>query len=211
MIDYWHMKRIVAFCVLLMIFSTKNASAFYIDYMVRYNSTGCHMVNNETQCGPVASTPQDKIMRCNFFFDTKACCCEGLVWIPDAPVNVTAETSGNTIVLSWDNDPTADYYKIYWMEGADYAYVGDEEIVVRNGNSFTHKGLKYDTTYAYRIVPFNVHTVATEYLGYFYRSTSTRATTGPDPNPPPIDPPPIDPPIAPAVSYMAPIIDILLN
>lgn len=172
------MRKIIIIAVLaLLLVPLGIANARWVDYwdVYPYYDMGCHTEYSYVTCVPPEST-----VTCKYFFDTQACCCEGLLWVPDAPTNITTKVSGNTITITWKGDSAATEYRLWWDDDAVISLGSDNRFITK-GTSFTHKNLKYNQKYYYYL----------QAIGKYGRSgTDFNATTGNNPNPNPGPPAP---------------------
>jgi hypothetical protein len=180
------MKKISFFVVLaFFLVSVAPASAFWKDYGVWWGGNDlCRGGYTEAMCKPPLLPPElGQNLSCNYYHSTTGCCCQGLVWAPDRP-EVTATVSGNSIRLSWNEDPGANSYGVYWGDNPDFKWF-DERYFKVDGNSFTHNNLNYNTDYYYVVIAWGTYGDRV--------SQEVKATTGTEPAPAPApspDPPP---------------------
>jgi hypothetical protein len=135
----------------------------------------------------LCQAPLGEDVECIYYEQNQSCCCEGLVWAPDIPVNVVTQTEGNNIHITWDEDSSATEYWLWWGE-KQVITLGEENRFILTENKFTHSNLQYDKTYYYFIKARNQ-------WGDSGRGADFEATTGANPNPPPVPTP--DPPTEP--------------
>jgi hypothetical protein len=167
---------IIAFTVTLISFNP--AAAWWEDYSDWWGGlygNGCRGNYTQSTCKPPSLPPgQGKSLSCTFYYSTDACCCEGLVWVPDSPTNINISAQGNTINMDWNADPATDRYELWWST-SPVIHRGKDNKKAFTGNSFSHTNLKYDTKYYYTI-----DVVGTYGRSNFYFNKTTET----DPNPP---------------------------
>jgi hypothetical protein len=170
------MQKIPIVTIALLLFYAGDVGAQWVDYCDWWGGpygNCCRRLTNESACVP----PLGEDVECTYYFSTQGCCCEGLVWAPDAPSNVTTTLNGNSILIQWDEDPTATQYTLWWGKRPAIT-LGEDNRFIMTDNSFTHRNLEYDQKYYYYLKASN------KYGG---DGTDFSATTGanPDPGTPP--------------------------
>jgi hypothetical protein len=164
----------------ILVLSATLVHAKWVDFCDYWGANCCRGGYTEQTCKPPAVNNLN--LSCTYFHSTQGCCCEGLVWAPDAP-NVTATVEDNRITIQWELDPAAKTYGLWWGDSGTWDKLDDEHKLPLSddSSSFVHENLEYNTTYYYYL------TVRNEYGG----STATaHATTGSNPNPPTPQPQP---------------------
>jgi hypothetical protein len=129
-------------------------------------------MSSESTCRPQLGED----VECTYYFSTQGCCCEGLVWAPDAPANVKATAYGNSIHIVWDEDTSATQYTLWWGKSATIE-LGTDNRTILTDNSFTHRDLKYNQKYYYYLKASNKY-------GGDGTDFSETTENDPDPEPP---------------------------
>lgn len=136
-----------------------SANAGWEDYGEWYGGiygNGCKSVSNESLCKPPLLPPDEgQNLTCYYYPSTQGCCCEGLVWVPNAPV-VETTVIGNTIHLQWNADKTADGYSIWWST-SPVIEMNSSHYIHPTGNSYYHTNLNYNTEYWYVVRAYNTY------------------------------------------------------
>lgn len=185
-------------CAILLL-CAGNVSADWVDYCDWWGGPYgqcCRKILSQPACAP----PLGEDVECTYYFSTQSCCCEGLVWAPDAPSNIFTTANGNSIQIEWDEDSTATEYTLWWSKRAVIELGQDNQFTLTD-NSFTHTNLKYNQKYYYYLKASN------KYGG---NGTDFSETTGNNPNPEPAPPPPNPEPGPQDYSTIAPIITLIL-
>lgn len=165
-------KRWFIMATILVIVYAGGASAKWVDYCTWWGGSDCcRRILSQPNCQP----PLGEDVECIYYDQLQSCCCQGLVWAPDAPTNIVTTPNGNAIHITWNADSTATEYRLWWGTSAAI-HLGDDNLFVLTDNEFTHKNLKYDKKYYYYLQARNQ---------YGRSGTDFSARTGPNPNPPP--------------------------
>jgi hypothetical protein len=159
---------IIIFIALLLVPSL--ASARWVDYSD--TNPSCRREYSYETC-----TPPESTVTCTYYFSTQGCCCEGLLWVPDEPTNVTTTVVGNSITIQWDSDPTVIEYDLWW-DNDPVISLGRDNRFTFTEDSFTHENLHYNKEYHYFLR-----------AKYEYGDTEANfyAITGSNPNPESVD------------------------
>ena len=182
----------------LLLASVGSANAFWKDYGVWWGGNDlCRGGYTEATCKPPMLSPElGQNLSCTYYHSTTGCCCQGLVWAPDRP-DVTATANGNSVNLSWNEDPGANSYGLYWGDTPDFKWF-DERYFKVDGNTFTHGNLNYNTDYYYVVIAYGTYGSK---VSQVVKATSG-ADPAPNPNPDP-DPAPVPDPGSPMASIDA--------
>lgn len=172
------MKKVTLVGIIaLLLFPSGNVYAGWVDYTDIYHlPDGCRSEIFDQFC-----IPPEYTITCTYYYYTQTCCCEGLLWAPDPPNDITTAVEGNTITIQWESDPAVVEYRLWWDTDAAIS-LGSENRFIFKGNSFTHNNLQYNKRYYYYLRAVGEY----GHLG----GTDFHATTGSNPNPPPLLPPP---------------------
>ena len=123
-----------------------------------YTADNCGMpvdvVNNLSYVPPNLRHP-GVVYRCNYFFSTRACCCQGLVWVPEPPSvrsRVLQRIPTGTIKFSWDPEPrnAVEAYAVSWRKDGS-SRVSTKKIP-GTSTSIVVRGLEKGKVYEYKIV-----------------------------------------------------------
>lgn len=143
-----------------------SANASWEDFGEWYGGVygkGCRRVSNETSCKPPLLPPNEGMnLSCTYYYSTQYCCCEGLVWVPNAPI-VESTITGNKIHLQWNVDETADGYSIWWSNSPIVDMDSEHSFHV-TGTSFSHTNLNYNTEYWYVVRAYNTYGGNSRYI-----------------------------------------------
>jgi len=174
----------------LLLVPSQYSSARWVDFGVWFGGNDlCANGYTADTCGLSGNSLPPANLRhsswqCNYYFNSKACCCQGLVWAPDAPKNVRTSVSGNSITIRWDKDTTGSVvrYILHWDNSAVIHVSNDRTAkIAATQTSYTHKNLNYSKTYYYSLTAVGKYGSS----GYGnFKATTGAAPPTPQPKPP---------------------------